>query len=157
MLSPSFPLLNFPKFPPFTIHSRLPSSYNKNNMHSPPCCHTKMFFLPALLFCSHYLSGFAGGDLHENIEITWGDGRAQMLNNGELLTVSLDRASGSGFQSKNQYLFGNFDMQLKLVLGTSAGTVTSFYVNILHFTSYNLICLSTCSIILPMNCTLVFS
>ncbi|KAF1875706.1 hypothetical protein Lal_00006336 [Lupinus albus] len=54
-----------------------------------------------------------------------GDGRANILNNGELLTLSLDKASGSGFQSKNEYLFGNIDMQLKLVPGNSAGTLSS--------------------------------
>ncbi|KAJ0029828.1 hypothetical protein Pint_14181 [Pistacia integerrima] len=71
----------------------------------------------------------ATGSLNENFDITWGDGRAKMLNNGELLTLSLDKASGSGFQSRNEYLFGKIDMQIKLVAGNSAGTVTAYYVN----------------------------
>ena len=70
------------------------------------------------------------GNFHREFDITWGDGRAQILDNGDLLTLSLDKASGSGFQSKNEYLFGKIDMQLKLVHGNSAGTVIAYYVSI---------------------------
>ncbi|CAL0325583.1 unnamed protein product [Lupinus luteus] len=69
------------------------------------------------------------GDLNQDFDITWGDGRAKILNNGELLTLSLDKASGSGFQSKKEYFFGKIDMQIKLVAGNSAGTVTAYYLS----------------------------
>lgn len=71
----------------------------------------------------------AAGNFNQKFDLTWGDGRAKILNNGQYLTLSLDKSSGSGFQSKNQYLFGKIDMQIKLVHGNSAGTVTAYYVS----------------------------
>ena len=71
----------------------------------------------------------SASNFNQDFDITWGDGRGKIVNNGEVPTLSLNKASGSGFQSNNEYFFGQIDMQLKLVSGNSAGTVTAYYVS----------------------------
>ncbi|KAM7496805.1 hypothetical protein LguiA_021219 [Lonicera macranthoides] len=58
----------------------------------------------------------------------WG-GQHQRVDQGDSLTIWLDKSSGSGFKSLNPYRSGYFGAAVKLQPGYTAGVITSFYLS----------------------------
>ena len=52
------------------------------------------------------------------------------FDDGRVVELALDRETGSRLESKDRYLFGRFDLDIRLVAGESAGTITSLYVSV---------------------------
>ncbi|KAG7547878.1 Concanavalin A-like lectin/glucanase domain superfamily [Arabidopsis suecica] len=64
----------------------------------------------------------------DNYVVTWGQNNALKLNQGKEVQLSLDRSSGSGFESKNHYESGFFQIRIKVPPKDSSGIVTAFYL-----------------------------
>jgi hypothetical protein len=70
----------------------------------------------------------AGGRIDDGLEVDhWGHGSVSA--DGQVISLYLDRNSGSGLRSKDTYLYARTDLQIKLMPNNSAGTVTTCYVS----------------------------
>ncbi|KAH9318893.1 hypothetical protein KI387_020662, partial [Taxus chinensis] len=82
-----------------------------------------------LILILFFFSQGESSTFNENFAISWGNDHVKLSNDGQTAQLLMDQASGSGFASKNKYLFGSFNMRIKLIVGNSAGTVTAYYMS----------------------------
>ncbi|KAH9329124.1 hypothetical protein KI387_001232, partial [Taxus chinensis] len=59
----------------------------------------------------------------------WGAQHQNVSQDQSTVTLLLDRSSGSGFKSKEPYMYGFFNAAVKLQAGYTAGVLTSFYLS----------------------------
>ncbi|MCO5602039.1 hypothetical protein L7F22_056166 [Adiantum nelumboides] len=81
-----------------------------------------------ILLCSVlHLPGTWSSDLTSVFYTMSTPDHVQFVDDGQEIRLALDQKNASGFESYDAFLFGHFNMRIKLVLGDSAGTVTTYY------------------------------
>ncbi|KAL6660857.1 hypothetical protein ACP70R_000241 [Stipagrostis hirtigluma subsp. patula] len=69
--------------------------------------------------------------MYEQVNVTWGKEHSFFFMDGDgmdTLALYLDETHGSGFASNDAYLYGRFDIDIKLIENNSAGTVATLYL-----------------------------
>ncbi|GMY38813.1 probable xyloglucan endotransglucosylase/hydrolase protein 10 [Fagus crenata] len=93
-------------------------------------CHKQIIFIALVTLNLYQISEatVSTGNFNEDFFITWSPSYVNTSFDGRTRSLKLDKDSGSGFASKEKFLFGQIDMKIKLVPGRSAGTVVAFYM-----------------------------
>ncbi|KAJ0037386.1 hypothetical protein Pint_23010 [Pistacia integerrima] len=59
----------------------------------------------------------------------FGGPNIKIINNGSMASIALDKSSGSGLISRNDFHYGFFSAAIKLPAGISSGVVLAFYLS----------------------------
>ncbi|CAM0880150.1 unnamed protein product [Alopecurus aequalis] len=74
----------------------------------------------------------AMASMYDDVEVEWGQDHSFFYMDGPddnpTLALCLDETHGSGFHTKEAFLYARFDVDLMLVPNNSAGTVTTLYL-----------------------------
>lgn len=92
------------------------------------CVCFAIIFVSAILVQFSLASVVSTGNFNNDFFISWAPTHVNTSADGKTRSLKLDQESGSGFDSNNMFLFGQIDMQIKLVPGYSAGTVVAYYL-----------------------------
>lgn len=66
-------------------------------------------------------------NFNTDVSVTWGDWHVDRSSDGEEMKLQMDQSSGSGAATNAEFLFGRFDMHVKLASPDSSGTMSTFY------------------------------
>ncbi|KAF9624597.1 hypothetical protein IFM89_012019 [Coptis chinensis] len=66
---------------------------------------------------------------NQGFKESFGESNIKLMDNGSFVNVTLDKSSGSGFVSQDDYYYGFFNTAIKLPAGFSSGVVVAFYVS----------------------------
>ncbi|KAI4318744.1 hypothetical protein MLD38_032414 [Melastoma candidum] len=70
----------------------------------------------------------SSGNFMGDFFVMWSPSHVNTSADGQMRSLFLDKDSGAGFESNDMFLFGKFEVQIKLIPGYSAGTVVAFYL-----------------------------
>ncbi|KAJ3684767.1 hypothetical protein LUZ61_013931 [Rhynchospora tenuis] len=85
-------------------------------------------FMSFLLLFLLYTDKLAALNFNTDVTVTWGQGHVVKSRNGEEMELKMDQYSGASAQTNAEFLFGRFDMHVKLNSPDSRGTITTFYL-----------------------------
>ncbi|XP_021776103.1 probable xyloglucan endotransglucosylase/hydrolase protein 10 [Chenopodium quinoa] len=87
-----------------------------------------IFVTSAILVPFSLASVVSTGNFNKDFFISWAPNHVNTSADGTTRTLTLDHESGASFDSNSMFLFGQIDMQIKLIQGYSAGTVVAYYL-----------------------------
>lgn len=109
------PLLHFYPFL-MQLLFLLISGHSEEHLSPPPTTHLTDLF-------SHL-------SFKEGYSVVWGGPKnVQQVNGGNIVNIILDKSSGSGFISQDDFYYGFFSAAIKLPANYSAGIVVAFYTS----------------------------